>query len=475
MTAPHQTHFDSFVVLGEMRTGSNLLETNLNEFEGITCEGELYNPHFISHHQTEEFLGFSLADRERDPKALLAAIRSRDGLNGFRFFHDHDTRVLVDVLQDARCAKIVLTRNPIDSYVSLKIASATNQWKLGNVKHKRKAQVTFDGPEFEAHVANLQEFQLRIQRALQTSGQTAYYISYDDLNDVEILNGLARWLGVNSTIKAPSTTLKKQNPEPLEQKLTNPSDVSAALARLDLFNLTRTPNFEPRRGPMVPTWRIAAKAPLLYMPIKGGPDGQVMSWLAAIDEVERDDLPPALDIPTLKHWQRNHTGARSFTVLRHPLARAHEIFVRQIIGGDRAEVRNFLKNVHGAELPAAGQIAEVTPAQHYAGFLAFLQFIRANLSGQTSIDVAPAWASQTALLQGFAQHCTPDYLLRETTLAADLAFLAEKVGRPSPALPALAYGRLKLVDICDTTLQAAARDAYARDFLALGFGLWAPE
>ena len=39
--------FTSFVVLAEMRTGSNFLEANLNALEGVTCHGEAFNPHFI--------------------------------------------------------------------------------------------------------------------------------------------------------------------------------------------------------------------------------------------------------------------------------------------------------------------------------------------------------------------------------------------------------------------------------------------
>ena len=45
---------------------------------------------------------------------------------GFRLFHDHDRRIWDHVLADTACAKIVLTRNPLDSYVSRKIAAATN-------------------------------------------------------------------------------------------------------------------------------------------------------------------------------------------------------------------------------------------------------------------------------------------------------------------------------------------------------------
>lgn len=39
--------FDSFVMFAEMRTGSNFLEANLNAMPGVTCHGEMFNPHFI--------------------------------------------------------------------------------------------------------------------------------------------------------------------------------------------------------------------------------------------------------------------------------------------------------------------------------------------------------------------------------------------------------------------------------------------
>ena len=48
------------------------------------------------------------------------------------------------------------TRNPVDSYVSRKIAQATGQWKLTNAKHARSEQAVFDAAEFEAHLEALQ-------------------------------------------------------------------------------------------------------------------------------------------------------------------------------------------------------------------------------------------------------------------------------------------------------------------------------
>lgn len=184
--------FQSFVVFAEMRTGSNFLEVNLNAFDGVACHGEAFNPHFMGYPHNEPILGVELAKRDKDPSKLLAAIRDDTAqLNGFRYFHDHDPRVLDDIMADATCAKIILTRNPVESYVSWKIAQATGQWKLTDVKAHKTAQAEFDGPEFAAHLEALQAFQITLLNRLQTAGQTAFYVAYEDLQSVEVKIGRA--------------------------------------------------------------------------------------------------------------------------------------------------------------------------------------------------------------------------------------------------------------------------------------------
>ena len=108
--------FDYFVVFAEMRTGSNFLEANLNAIEDAECHGEAFNPHFIAYPNKTELHGVTHEDRDADPHVLLDAVKAQEGvLAGFRFFNDHDPRVLETILEDPRCAKIVLTRNPMDS------------------------------------------------------------------------------------------------------------------------------------------------------------------------------------------------------------------------------------------------------------------------------------------------------------------------------------------------------------------------
>lgn len=457
--------FDSFVMFAEMRTGSNFLEANLNAIPGVTCHGEAFNPVFIGKKDQTEFLGVTLAERESDPALLLRRMRERTpGLSGFRYFHDHDPRIFDLVMDDPRCAKIILTRNPVESYVSLLIARATGQWKLTNPKNLKQAKARFDAAEFQDHLDEVQQFQMRLLRALQARGQTAFYIDYEDIPDLAVLNGLAAFLGVEGRLEQVDTSLTVQNPEPLSEKVTNPGAMEQALARLDRFNLSRTPNFEPRRNASIPGYAAVKSAPLLFMPIKGAPITPVLDWMSTLGGLERD-----FTHKTLRQWKRGHPGHRSFTILRHPLDRAHRAFRALEEGGLQPEQRNVLARVHGVHLPRPGESFADADTRRGA-FLAFLRFLKRNLSGQTGFRTDAGWASQSATLQGFSLFQPPDMILREETLTEGLAFLCGEVGLPLPDLRPQRDDTDAMLDaIRDAELEEAARDAYQRDYLAFGF------
>ncbi|TMV83671.1 nodulation protein NodH [Thioclava sp. BHET1] len=470
--------FDYFVILASMRTGSNLLEETLNSFDGITCFGEAFNPAFLGHRGHEEMLGVTRAGREEDPMALVRAmIAAGEGLTGFRLFHDHDPRVLAACLMDPRCAKVVLSRNPAESYVSLQIARQTGQWKLGNLKNQKQAQAHFDTAEFETYLEEQQGYHLAILNSLQRSGQTAFYLDYEDLAEVDVLNGLAAFLGVAARIEEIPTATKKQNPEPISEKVGNAAEMEQALTRLDRFNLSRTPNFEPRRGPGVPAFVAATGAPLLYMPIRFGPELPLRGWLSALGQGEELALGAGLEEgfsqKSLRQWKRDNPGFRSFTVLRHPVARAHAFFCEAILAGRFPELRRHLRKLFKVQLPEDPMDRGYDRDSHRAGFLALLRFLKANLSGQTGIGVNGAWASQMALLQGFAVLGGPDLVIREERLLPGLAYLAAELGLEMPTLPPVAeIAPHRLADIYDEEVEQAAREAYLRDYSGLGFDRW---
>lgn len=462
------------MMFAEMRTGSNFLEENLNEYPGLTCHGEAFNPQFVGHANQAELLGVTLKQREADPIQLIDRMRvETDGMAGFRFFHDHDPRVLDHVLADARCAKIILTRNPVDSYVSRKIAKATNQWRLSDMKNAKTAQITFDRAEFETHLDQLQRFQASLLHGLQTTGQTAFYVAYDDLSDLAVLDGLAAFLGVDHKISRASKRTKVQNPAPLEQKVSNFDEMQQAIAGIDRFDLTRTPNFEPRRAPAVPTYVAGARAPLLFQPIKAGPEARICAWLAALDDVPVDDLTVGFTQKTLRQWKRRHPGHRSFTVIRHPVARLHRAFVTRILchGPDTCwDIRDSLRKTYKLPIPKDAPDRTYTAAQHKEAFLAFAKFVRGNLGGQTGLRVDASWASQTEVLHGLAQVLVPDMVLRESDLELGLKQLAEQVGLTAPGVaPDADDAPVPLLQIYDEAVEDAVRAAYQKDYMMFGF------
>lgn len=468
--------FDSFILFAEMRTGSNFLENNLNAFPGISCHGEAFNPHFVGYPNKDELFGINLKTRESDPLRLLTAIRENgDAINGFRYFHDHDNRVFLPCMEDKRCAKVILSRNPVDSYVSWKIAQQTGQWKLTNVSHKRSAKISFDVAEFDAMLAAQCSFRESVQNKLQTSGQGAFFLSYEDLQDVDVINGLAQFLGDSSRIDKLSKSLKKQNPTALKDKVLNYDEMESALSRADHFNLSVLPNFEPPRGPNVPSYIAAVGAPLLYLPIRGRADTVMEQWLAAFGEEDASVLT-GFNQKLLRQWKRKNTGHRSFTIISHPASRAHNAFCRHILwpGPDCfAEIRGTLRQKFDHPLPAAKPGKGWDKVQHRAAFLAFLEFLKDNLAQQTAIRIDPAWASQSQLLQGMSRIASPDMIIREESLHAQLAILTDQIGVTMPKLPEIAPDTpFTLADFYDGEIETAIRAVYQRDYMSFGFGRW---
>ncbi len=472
--------FDYFIVLADMRTGSNLLESQLNAMEGVACHGEAFNPYFVGLPKLDSLLGFDLEDRERDPLALIDAIRNAPGeMNGFRFFSDHDARALEPTLDDPRCAKIILMRNPLDSYISWKIAMETKQWRLVNIKQRREAQITFDAEEFADQLDQRQAFQRTVLRHLQTTGQTPFYIDYDDLTDLNVLNGLAAWLGVSARLEELNQHLKRQNPAPALSKVSNPDEMEQALSQHDRFNLHHIPNFEPRRGPSVSRYLGAVETPLMYLPVRGGPEAEVAEWLADLDGVATGDLITGRNQKQTRKWMQDHPGHRKFTVLRHPMARAHAVFCDRILHtgpGAYVSIRNMLSRRYKVPLPAKGDLSAYTRDQHYEAFSAYLGMLSSILAGQTPIRVDGEWCRQAQTLEGMAGFTMPDLILRENEMVTALPELARQVGRKAPPNPVKAKpdAPYSLEQIYDAQLETLAREAYLRDYTVFGFDDWKP-
>jgi len=466
--------FDYFVILAGMRTGSNYLEDSLNRFEAIQSYGEVFNPQFVGHARNASLFGRSPADIADDPVGMIDLLKKESpGLPGFRLFADHSPQVLAHVLADPACAKIILSRNPVESFVSLLIAKDTDQWKLGDARNRKSAQIAYDGAEFRSYLADLRGHYAEARRETRLHGQSAFEIGYEELGDDGILAGLARFLGVDSGKRAGAVKTRKQNPEPLSAKVLNFPEMVADLSAMDPLELFSEPTFEPPRGANLTRFLVAETPALIYMPIKAGPEMAVSDWLGALD----GGTPPQSGFlqKDLRQWKRRHKGHRSFTVIRHPVQRAFSAYVRHIVepGPEHfAAIRDTLATRYKINLPPAGPAANLSESSLRQGFLGFLDFLKANLAGQSAVRIDPAWASQCAIIAGMAEFMLPDHILREDRLEIDLAFLCAGAEaqmpeyRPNPELPALLAG------IYDDRIEKAARAAYQRDYMMFGFGRW---
>ena len=460
-----------FVILAGMRTGSNLLEEHLASVHDIAVHGELFNPHFFGTPKSDSQFGLSLTDRADDPIRVIRAMRKADQkLSGFRLFHDHDPRVLEHILTDPSCAKVILTRRPIDSFVSLQIARATGQWWLGDARSARTAKVTFDADAFADFQTQTTAFHRQIDRTLQASGQTAFRLSYDDLADPEIIAGLARFLGAEGQPDAEQIKARVQNPTPVEERLTNPEDARRYLAS-EAADIGEAPVHEPDRGPGVRFFCAGQGVPLLYMPIRGASDDPVRDWLAEIGE----QAPlTGLNQRDLRRWKRHHPGHLSFTVLRQPLDRAHDTFCRHILPADQpnyADIRHALIRQFKVQLPASWPAPSWSLDDHRAAFLGFLGFLNRNLNGQTSLRVDSTWATQERLLSAIATLVVPDRVLRAGNLAFELSALAEAVGlelRPKTKWFTAPHA-YPISTVANDEINKAAETAYRRDYMMFGF------
>lgn len=459
-----------FVVLAGMRTGSNFLEANLNQFGDLTCLGELFNPTFVGHHNKSEAFGFDIEQRERRPIELIEAVISQtDALPGFRLFHDHDKRAIAHVLADESCAKIVLSRNDIDSYVSLKIASKTQQWKLSDISKRKSAIIEFDAIEFENFRTERRTFHTMIAKTLKSSGQTWFDLDYAELGDTDILNGVARYLGTEEKLKSTSTALKRQNPGELSEKVSNHAELSSYLAKNQIAN-NDTARAEQDRGARVRSYIAGRTAPILFMPLPAGPVDPVRRWIAELD----GDPLTNLSQTELWNWRKTMVPHRSFTVVRHPLERAHSAYCDTVLnctGPEQFERRKIIRNRYGVPLPKIDALNDYSMDDHKAAFEGFLKFLKANLADQTSLGTDPSWVPQTTLISGFSSLNSPDLIIRENELPQQLAGLAHTLGIAAKDVTSEPAARkpCSLSDIEDSYLRKRAFDVYRKDYIALGY------
>lgn len=218
--------YRKFVIVSDARTGSTLLMALLNNHPEIIAGGEIFKQ--LKNCSCKEIWVDFFRKRPRQTKWL-----------GFKLFYDHpwnskDKEVWNFIENDKEIVVIHLIReNILRSYVSKQIGLKTKLW-TENV-HRPHAIKTEDKTvqiDPVKCLANLKEIEnLRVQTAQRFSDHKIIPVTYEELNrdKNKVMNRIFKELNVEG--RKIMTTMKKQNPEKLEDLVTNYDILKNALIK----------------------------------------------------------------------------------------------------------------------------------------------------------------------------------------------------------------------------------------------------
>lgn len=461
MTAPRY-----FAIFGAMRTGSNLLERTLGTYEGLVGLGELFNPHFIGSPDVKEAFGSAMADRNRDPVGFLErAIAAHRGRTiGFRIFDDHDWRLIDHAAGDPDCARVILTRDPLQSWLSLEIARKTGQWLLRKAEKRRLAKVEFDAAAFEAYRDGIAAHYARLRRAMRAAGRPWVEIGYDDLADLEAMNGIAAYLGSPERKPALDAPIERQNPPAAIDKIANP-EVYLAWARAAGGAGPAAPAEVAPRFSALGSMFASRGVEVVCAPIPGVGDRAIRSFIEGAQEAKgRGDRPLAGAIKAKQIERRRARGTFVFSLIRHPADRIREVFARFARGEEAPDgLREALVTLYGAS-PRLDVEAD---------FDAFLAFVADSARGRTATAHHPAWAAQADLLAAYAEETPIDFVARAERIGEDAPYILDRLGVADPdgALTKALGEALARPEAPALTPEREAKisEIYARDYARLGY------
>jgi LPS sulfotransferase NodH len=275
-------NYTRFIILSDARTGSNLVQDALNSHARIVCFRELFNVDdtYIDY-DVIGYDGYDESDIQLRASAPSAFLGSRIFCEhaasiaavGFKFHYNHFWfhQDLLPALTEDKDLRVVHLRrlNMLRTLVSAKIAEQTGQWLQHDVGKRRRqtlvAKLTpaslaaaiahpaesfgrvrrFMRPVNSAPVSERQAVPLtvdecnahfyRVQHEIAHfgdlfKGHPTVEITYEDLvaDSDNVVGRIETFLGVEP---APmSTTLRRQNPEPLRELITNYDELRAAFA-----------------------------------------------------------------------------------------------------------------------------------------------------------------------------------------------------------------------------------------------------
>lgn len=216
----------AFLLVGMMRSGSNLLERQLNLLPDLRCHGELFNNAFIgfTHEQAGRPAGYTRDNpnaRNVDEDGFIEKVdRACDRrVIGLRLFLDHSAAMTSRLLYDRNVAKVVLSRNLLEAYISLETARETGVWLTTEAARTPPKPVKVDINKLVTFALRQSLYYNDVQTVLHQTGQRYLQVDYNEAKNLAKLNEIARFVGSEHQFQSVAEPIQKQNPGSLEERI----------------------------------------------------------------------------------------------------------------------------------------------------------------------------------------------------------------------------------------------------------------
>lgn len=248
---------NKFVIYCFPRTGSYHLTSLLDSCSDVSCYGELFKPGVIElpAERRRMVKAGGPVQRDKHPLDFIEKVRLSGSkkIFGFKVFQQHVKRVpkLKTLFGRISWKKVILYREPVETYASVLRAQATNIWTLKEDAsvdpEKLNVKVTFTPESWKRFRSSYSTFLRNCARIAERPG--TFVIRYDQLNDPGCLAELLRFLGSEESVASLTSRFKKQYSGTVADSFLNWSELQGALASEPSFPEPPPPTFAGSMSP----------------------------------------------------------------------------------------------------------------------------------------------------------------------------------------------------------------------------------
>ena len=225
-----------FVIVADLRTGSTLLSTSLNNHPQIRCYGELFHPETFPDNQLDGCDRFTLTGRDVVREAFAANGATAAGFRAMIFLPMPAQPQWADswgALVDRDDLRVIylLRRDELAQYASIAIADRTRIWHPSPddpvLRPENRPTITIDPQEFRDW--SQQRAALLNQRREQLRGKPSLDLTYETLVSEwpAAIRTVQEFLGVEPVSLQPAK--QKQEKRPLSEVVANYDELRAML------------------------------------------------------------------------------------------------------------------------------------------------------------------------------------------------------------------------------------------------------